>query len=151
MYHNSLGLCDMLTGSAELTLHAFKQIVYDLEAVAGERCGEAVVATIKNSMSDRHIVHKKFNSLLEEYRSQLLLSIVDDWALLSLAEKDHLSSLNNFFCGMHVLVGIADTTSSTLQQWETAHFETPAGVLSQTSLSQALYYAYLQGYVSSSK
>ena len=123
----SLGLCDMLTGSAELTLHAFKQIVCDLEAVAGERCGETVVAKIKNTMSDRHIVQKKFISLLEEYRSQLLPSIVDDWALLSPAEKDHLSSLNNFFCGMHVLVGIADTTSSTLQQWETAHFETPAG------------------------
>ena len=34
-----------------------------------------------------------------------------------------MSTLNFFFCGMHVLVGMADTASATLYQWEATHFE----------------------------
>ena len=42
-----------------------------------------------------------------------------------LSEEEHLnlSSLNNFFCGMHVVVGMADCASSTLLQWESTHFD----------------------------
>ena len=55
----SLGLCDMLTGSAELTLHSLKQILGYLHQVAGTGSGNNVLK-IKNTMSDRHIVQKKF-------------------------------------------------------------------------------------------
>ena len=96
----SLGLCEMLTGSAELTLHTFKQIVSDLSLVSGNVCGEAIITKIKNTMSDRHIVQKSFNTLLEDYRADILPSVVQDWSKLSQAEQDQLSSLNNFFCGM---------------------------------------------------
>ena len=123
----SLGLCDMLTGSAELTLHSLKQILGDLDQVAGTGSGNNVLLKIKNTMSDRHIVQKKFNFLLEDYRAEILPSMVDNWDELTTAEQDHFSSLNNFFCGMHVLVGMADTTSSSLLTWEKTHFETPVG------------------------
>ena len=63
----SLGLCEMLTGSAEVTLHTFKQIISDLSLVSGEKSSDSVVAKIKNTMSDRHIVQKNFNALLEDY------------------------------------------------------------------------------------
>ena len=43
----SLGLCEMLTGSAELTLHTFKQIINDLDLVA-RKSGD-VVSKIKNT------------------------------------------------------------------------------------------------------
>ena len=120
----SLGLCDMLTGSADLTL---KQILGDLDVVAGVGTGADLLAKIKNTMSDRHIVQKKFNFLLEDYRSEILPTIISDWKELSVAEQDQLSSLNNFFCGMHILVGMADTASSTLLLWENAHFESTVG------------------------
>ena len=123
----SLGLCDMLTGSADLTLLTLKQILGDLDVVAGVGTGADLLAKIKNTMSDRHIVQKKFNSLLEDYRSEILPTIISDWKELSVAEQDQLSSLNNFFCGMHVLVGMADTASSTLLLWENAHFESTVG------------------------
>ena len=123
----SLGLCDMLTGSADLTLLTLRQILGDLDVVAGVGTGAGLVTKIKNTMSDRHIVQKKFNSLLEDYRSEILPTIISDWNQLSTAEQDQLSSLNNFFCGMHVLVGMADTASSTLLQWENAHFESAVG------------------------
>lgn len=108
----SLGLCDMLTGSADVILHTFKQIINDLSLISGNSIGESVIGKIKNTMSDRHVVQKKFNSLLEDYRSDILPSVVKDWESLSVVEKDHLSSLNNFFS--HVLVGMADTTSCIL-------------------------------------
>ena len=49
--------------------------------------------------------------------------MVDNWDELSGDEKQKMSSLNNFFCGLHLLVGMANTASSTLLQWEIAHFE----------------------------
>ena len=72
-------------------------------------------------MSDRHIVEKNFNALLEDYHLEVLPSVVDNWAKLSIEEKQKMSSLNNFFCGLHLLVGMADTASSTVLQWELAH------------------------------
>ena len=63
----SLGLCEMLTGSAEVTLHTFRQIINDLSLVSRKKGSDAVVAKIKNTMSDRHIVQKNFNTLLEDY------------------------------------------------------------------------------------
>ena len=134
----SLGLCEMLTGSADLTLQLLKQIMSDLDSVAGTGCGDVVLAKIKNTMSDRHVVQKKFNSLLEDYRLEILPMVVKDWSQLTTAEQDHLSSLNNFFCGMHVLVGMADTTSTTLQHWENAHFDCPVGATANgTSFSKS--------------
>ena len=123
----SLGLCEMLIGSAELTLHSVKQIINDLTLVSGKKGSDAVVAKIKSTMSDRHIVQKNFNTLLEDYRADMLLLIIQEWDELSASEQAHMSSLNNFFCGMHVLVGMADATSSTLVQWENTHFGAPVG------------------------
>lgn len=85
----SLGLCEMPTGSADLTLHVFKWILNDLDTVAGNGTGDKIISTIKSNMSDRHIVQQKFNSLLEDYRSQILPTVVADWDQLSPAEQDH--------------------------------------------------------------
>ena len=65
---------------------------------------------------------------MEDYRSEILPTIISDWNKLSSAEQHQLSSLNNLFCDMHVLVGLADTASSTLMQWENAHFGPEAAV-----------------------
>ena len=48
-------------------------------------------------MSDRHIVEKKFNKLLEDYRAEVLPVVVSNWSALSIEEKSNISSLNNFF------------------------------------------------------
>ena len=50
---------------------------------------------------------------------EVLLSVVDNWAELNIKEKTE----NELFSGLHLLVGMADTASSTLLQWELAHFE----------------------------
>ena len=72
-------------------------ILADIEAVAGDGIGDKILANIKNTMSDRHIVEKKFNGLLEDYRQEILPSVVAGWDAHSEEEQLNLSSLNNFF------------------------------------------------------
>ena len=112
----TLGLAEMLTGSTAKVMDTFKQILADMDLVGGENTGNVILAKIKNTMSDRHIVEKNFNSLLEEYRSTILPSVIQSWNTLSQDQQQTMSTLNNFFCGMHVLVGMADTASATLCQ-----------------------------------
>ena len=58
---------------------------------------QVMFAKIKNTMSDRHVVQKKFNSLLEDYRLEILPVVIQEWGQLTATEQDHVSTLNNFF------------------------------------------------------
>ena len=53
-----LGLAEMVTGSANVTLQILKMILEDIDLCAGEGVGQKILAGIKNTMSDRHIVEK---------------------------------------------------------------------------------------------
>ena len=44
---------------------------------------EKIITNIKNTMSDRHIVQKNFNQLFEDYRKEVLPSVVDGWSQIS--------------------------------------------------------------------
>ncbi|XP_065893139.1 uncharacterized protein [Dysidea avara] len=123
----SLGLAEMLSGTATQVLSTFQQILSDVEVVAESGSGNAILSKIKNTMSDRHIVEKKFNTLLEGYRLEILPSVIDNWNEMNTDEQQSIGTLNNFFCGLHLLVGMADTASSALLQWEQAHFEECVG------------------------
>ena len=50
-------------------------------------------------------------------------SAVAGWDALSEEEQLNLSSLNFFFCGMHLTVGMADSVLSILLEWENAYFD----------------------------
>ena len=128
----SLGLCDMLTQ----TLSTLKQVLQDIELVSEKGAGEKILSRIKNTMSDRHIVKKKFNRLLEDYRAEILPSAVSNWNLLSEDEQMEVTSLNNFFCGMHLIVGMADTASSTLIQWEESNSSIQDAVSKSSAILQ---------------
>ena len=123
----SLGLTEMLSGSATQVLSTFQQILYDLELTSKSGSSHVILSKIKNTMSDRHIVEKNFNSLLQSYRMEVSPSVVDNWAELGEGEQQGISTLNNFFCGLHLLVGMADVASSTSLQWELTHFEGAVG------------------------
>ena len=123
----SLGLTEMSSGSATHVLSTFQQILYDLELITQSGSSHVILSKIKNTMSDRHIIEKNFNSLLQSYRLEVLPSVVDNWAELGEDEQQGISTLNNFFCGLHLLVGMADVASSTLLQWELTHFEGTVG------------------------
>ena len=65
-----------------------------------------------------YIVEKSFNQLLESYRAEVLPSVVKGWQELTTQEQTQISHLNNFFCGLHLIVGMADTAATTLMEWE---------------------------------
>ena len=41
----------------------------------------------------------------------LLPDVTENWPQMSEIERDQLTSMNNFFCGLHYLVGLADKLS----------------------------------------
>ena len=98
----------MLTSLAEDIL---KQILGDIELAAGKGTCTNLLVNIKNTMSDRHIVQKNFNNLLESYHSEILPDIITSWKEMSLEGQQQVSLLNNF-CGLHPIVGMANTASS---------------------------------------
>ena len=130
----SLGLSDMASGTASATLEAFESLVNQLDMIS-ESEGKKIVTKIKNTMSDRHIVEKNFNGLLEKYRASVLPEIIEGWDSLSPFERNQITVMNNFFCGMHLLIGMADVAASTLLQWERANFEDPRGAASLPRLN----------------
>ena len=73
-------------------------------------------------MSDRAATELKFNELSESYRSDILPKMVTDWDQLPEDDKTILSRLNNFFCGLHSLVHIAEVINKSLVDIEKNNF-----------------------------
>lgn len=93
----TLGLSEILISSADVALQTLKGILEDINLAVGSGTGQKILACIKNTMLDRHIVEKNFNKLLEDYRAEVLPIAVSNWSALSVEEKSNLTSLNNFF------------------------------------------------------
>lgn len=71
-------------------------------------------------MSDWHIVEKNFNQLLEDYQESVLPELVHSWDQMTPDEQTSMTTMNNLFCSMHLIIGIADVAASTLVQWESS-------------------------------
>ena len=66
-------------------------------------------------MSDRASTQKSFNTLLEEYRATILPAVVTNWDQLQENEKLSMTQMHNFYCGMHLVVNMAEHTSEALK------------------------------------
>ena len=80
-----------------------------------------IVMRIKSTMSDRANTEKSFNELLANYRAEILSLVVKNWEELSQKEKESMSEMYNFFCGIHFVVSMAETTSEAIRLFEKAH------------------------------
>ena len=94
-------------------------IIQELSETA-EKCGitEAagtIISNIKSTMSDRAAAQKSFNALLASYRADILPSVVNNWNVLSENEQSTLSQMHNFYCGMHLVVNMAEHASEALK------------------------------------
>ena len=76
-------------------------------------------------MSDRHAAEKLFSDVLSEYLVEILPDVVDGWSDMSNTEKEQLVRMNNFFCGLHFLVALANSAEATLKLWETTFEANP--------------------------
>ena len=72
-------------------------------------------------MSDRASTEKAFNKLIASYRAEILPDVVRNWKDLTTHEKNSMARMYHFFCGMHMVVGMADNASESLKLFETNH------------------------------
>ena len=118
----TLGIRHVFSGSSHDTLETLKQIMSDIDSVQSvlgkEAASSKIIFKIKNTMSDRHAAEKLFNELLHDFRAEILPSVVENWDDLTLVGKEQITHMNNFFCGLHYLVGLADCTDATIKLWE---------------------------------
>ena len=112
----------MKSGSSTESLDVLNTIIEEIDEIsesAGlDAAGRKIIITIKNTMSDRHSAEKKFNELLEDYRTKVLSEVVDNWEGMSEEEQTGIMKLNNFFCGLHFMVALADCASEALLEAE---------------------------------
>ena len=125
-----LGLREMFNKSSQCTLDTFKDILEDInnhcyfrEQQREEHHGYVLLSNIRDTMTDRASTEKAFNVLLEEFRTTILPQVIYNWNDLSENERTLMSRMNNFFCGLHLLVGMADTCEGTLKKFERTYLE----------------------------
>ena len=120
-----LGLRDIETKSASDTLKVFKQILQDLDdkSVSGDNeTSRSIIFHIVATLSDRAATEVKFNSLLYDFRKEILPLTYYNYHTFTDEEKKPLESLCNFFCGLHALVNFAETAKKCVKEVESGLF-----------------------------
>ena len=83
----------MVCGNSETILSGLKEILQEIETVCGgteTSMSQSILVSIKNTMSDRHIVQKKFNLMLQEYRCEILPDVIEGWENLAEADQERI-------------------------------------------------------------
>lgn len=116
----------MQSGSAAQTLGVLQQVLSDIGKAVTENgrngTSSCIPTSIENTMSDQHIVEENFNELLQTYRADCLSGVTENWQHMAEMEQLEVSKTNNFFCGMHFMVAMADQAYKTLKGWEKLQF-----------------------------
>ena len=120
-----LGLREMSCKSSATVLETFQDILDDIsnlctdsEKSTGSEIGMEILRNVKNTMSDRAATEKKFHQLLQEFRMDILPKFVENWNSLTKDEQSMCGRMNNFFCGLHLLVNFADICSDSMKKFE---------------------------------
>ncbi|XP_014675073.1 PREDICTED: uncharacterized protein LOC106815155, partial [Priapulus caudatus] len=120
----NLGLRDMAEGDAGSYFEILQALLKDLAKLKSndevEQNGWAnkLLVNIKNTMNDRHIVNKKLNKIIEEYRDSVLPDIIEGYSEMTEDKKTACAKLNQFYCGMHLIVNFATQANAALGVWE---------------------------------
>jgi len=121
------GIREVSGGDTETQLNVLKELLGELDDSSNNINDlKKIVVSIKNIMSDRHIVQKKFNGIFQEYCTTLLPKVVSGWENLEPSCQNHIKKINDFFCGMHYVVGLADQAEVALKCWDKLLFEETA-------------------------
>ena len=89
-------------------MDTLKSIINDIDTSSTTKFGQHIICNLKNTMSDRAASEKQFHDLLETYRQQMLPLLYYNWDELSLSERNSCTILNNFYCGLHLLVNFSE-------------------------------------------
>ena len=127
----------MPSGAAATTLEALQDIVQELsESVQkhdASNVAKQIIANVKCTMFDRASAQKSFNVLLEEYRASILPVVTANWDSLTTNEKQSMSQMYNFYCGMYLIVNMAEHTSEALKLIEKNYPDTTSAAFTSDS------------------
>ena len=124
-----LGMEEMLTGSTEQFLSALKKKLQDVaealslvsdDSPSKEKLYEDLFVSLKNTMTDRHIVNKTMRNEMEKIREEIF-SKDDIWKNQSENEKKEMVKINGLFCGLHVVANLGTAAQSGLKKYESQH------------------------------
>lgn len=116
-----LGLKQMVNKAAQTQLDTFKVILDDIDTRMSSLQDQTstafkILKNIQYTMSDRAATEYVFNDLLQTYREKLLKEHIENYNDLPDVEKDLLTRMYNFFCGLHLVVNIADVVNKVFLQ-----------------------------------
>ena len=118
-----LGLRDIHNKAASTTLNTFKDILNDISSACEEMIinedvpvGHIIISNIQSFISNRAKINISFTERLQQYKSEMLSNVKNDWEALSNEQKLICSKVNNFFCALHLLVNMAECTSPILKK-----------------------------------
>lgn len=120
-----LGLREMLNNSGQCTLDTLKEILGDIESYCEiqeeqeehdrSAAEMELLSNIKNTMSERASTENFFDKLLQQYKQEIFPNIQLNFNSLTQDEQQLGSQINNFYCGLHLLIGIADVCEDALK------------------------------------
>ena len=118
----SLGMEDMLSGSASCFLDAFRNVLSEMAAllVPESQKDEKVaklIASIKNVMTDRHIVNSSLVEQLSSWRKEMLPLVIENYNDLPICEQEKFAKMNHVFCGLHVIHNLGVAAESAVKEW----------------------------------
>ena len=93
-----VGVQELVSKSAQDTLQGLIDVVNRTAAVCSqEELGAGIVASLKNTMSDRASTEELFNKLLQSYRASILPTVIRKWNELTPEEQTDSVRMNIFF------------------------------------------------------
>ena len=69
-------------------------------------------------MSDQAATQKSFNKMLDELKQECLSKVNQHWDDMTDEQKAASSRICTFFCGLHILINLADVTNQALCKFE---------------------------------
>ena len=123
----SMGFQDMPAGSADDYLTATKDLFAEIAKLISpkdststcieEKQGQ-LLKTFKNIQSDHHIVNKNYFEQLKIYRASFLPKVLPNFHQLSVDEVSKVVHMNQLFCRMHAIIGMANVCKEALKEFE---------------------------------
>ena len=96
----AVGIREVSSGDTKTQLNVlidiFSEIEESLQSLE-ENASNKIIFPIKNIISDRHIVQKKFNVVFQNYCAPGLPTLFENWDTLSENIQENLIKVNDFF------------------------------------------------------
>ncbi|XP_041481824.1 uncharacterized protein LOC121428993 [Lytechinus variegatus] len=77
-----------------------------------------LLAKFKTTMTDRSIVNKLYINKLELWRSNILPQVIENWESLDDGVKQEIATINDLYCGKHLVLNLQEYSASALCEWE---------------------------------